>query len=464
MKKLWVLLLILAIVLQPTNAFAASHIDLSRVKYSTGSEPLVFTFGNLKMDGAVEQVYPFTEKEIDQLVKETLKSKNLTELDIKEANQKVQKANRASTFTKEDLERSRENMLTTLKAVPVAGNAATIYEAVKDYMNSSSWDDIGTASADLLERSMTDWVKDTAGGFIDKAGELGKNVNKINAVTSQLLAIEQFCEMLADEHARTKQKWKTIAEGANAKRLLNEFYYALQRKIDGYKYRSDRKGWIINFNQATVGRNLTFFGVDSNYQTWSLDMRMEQMATNEAGSAAGLYEGMFIFMATHEMSSFMSRAHEGIVNMGEVGTAIKKLMATPGYEVKLRTTSPGTANIIRTISGTCEAEIKTNGEIILNLNEQEDETRVAISGIEVEMDYSVTSSKIIKGGGKITFQISADKEEVVIGGVTADILVKSPDVNFSHKISDSGTVSVGWDNDIWKHWDGTEKTLKHAGR
>ena len=41
--------------------------------------------------------------------------------------------------------------------------------------------------------------------------------------------------MLADEHARTKQKWKDIADGANAKRMLNEFYYALQRKIDAYK-------------------------------------------------------------------------------------------------------------------------------------------------------------------------------------------------------------------------------------
>lgn len=68
MKKLWILLLFLAIVSQPLNTYAASNVDLSRVKFSSGSEPLVFTFGNLKVDGVVEQVHPFTEEEINKLV------------------------------------------------------------------------------------------------------------------------------------------------------------------------------------------------------------------------------------------------------------------------------------------------------------------------------------------------------------------------------------------------------------
>ncbi len=463
MKKLWVLLLILVIVIQPLNTFAASYIDLSRVKFSSGSEPVVFTFGDLSVDGVLEQIFPFTEEEIDKLVKETLKSKNLTQLDIKEANEKVQKAKRASEFTKEDLERVKNNMLTTLSAVP-AGQVTSALAAVTGYMGSSSWDDIGTASADLLENTTTDWVKDTAGGFVNEAGELGKNLNKINAVTSQLLAIEKFCVMMADEHARTKQKWKDIADGANAKRMLNEFYYALQRKIDSYKYKSDDAGWRINFDYASVGRNFTFFGVDSNYQTWSLDMRLEQKATNEIGNVVGIYIGSFTIAAEHEMSSFKSRAHEAIVNMGEVGAAIKKMQATPGYTVDLRTVSPGEAIIYRVISGTCQAEVKENGEIILSMKEENDHTHVYISGMEVEMDYSLAGSKLIKSGGKIKFQISADKEEIIIGGISADILVKSPDVNFSHEISGSGTVNAGWDKGIWKHWDDTKKTLKHARR
>ena len=463
MKRIWALLLILAIVLQPIDAFAVSHIDLSRVKFSSGSEPLVFTFGDLSVYGELKQIYPFTEEEIKKLVQETLKAMNLTQLDIKEANDKVAKAKRASEFTKEDLERVKQNMLTTISAVPV-GQVSTALAAAAGYMGSSSWDDIGTASVDLLEKTATDWVKDTAGGFVNKAGELGSNLNTINSVTSKLLAIEKFCEMMVDEHARTKQKWKDIADGANAKRMLNEFYYQLRNKIDSYKSQSDDVGWQIQFDFASVGTNFTFFGVDSNYQTWALDMRIDQLTKPQEGSALGIYKGSFAIASQHEMSSFKSRAHQAIENMGEVGAAIKKLKASHGYTVDLRTVSSGQVDIQRSIFGTCEAEVKENGEITLSMNEESDDIYVNISGIEVEMDYSLPSSNIIKSGGKVTFQISADKEELVIGGVSANILVNSPDVNFSHRISGQGTVNVGWDKGIWKHWDGTEKTLRHVGR
>lgn len=65
---------------------------------------------------------------------------------------------------------------------------------------------------------MTEWVKDTATGFIDEASELGENVNKLFKTAEVLKSIVTLCDMMADEHARTKQKWKDIAEGANAKR------------------------------------------------------------------------------------------------------------------------------------------------------------------------------------------------------------------------------------------------------
>lgn len=269
---------------------------------------------------------------------------------------------------------------------------------------------------------------------------------------------------MVDEHARTKQKWKDIADGANAKRLLNEFYYKLQREIESYKRESDEIGWQINFSDAAVGRNFTFYGVDSNYQTWFVDIRMGQMSTNEFGSVAGSYEGIFSMSAEHEMSNFELRAHEAILNMGEVGTAIRKMKETPGYTVNLKTVSPGSAYISRTISGTCTAVIKENGEIILSLEEEKDETSVIISEMEVEMDYSLAGSQIFKAGGKIDFQIWANKEEIEIGGVNANIFLESPDVDFSHDISGSGSVKVGWDKEIWKHWDDAEKKLEYANR
>lgn len=388
---------------------------------------------------------------------------NLSEDDIEKANREVEKAKRASEFTKEDYERVKKNMLTTLSAVP-AGKVPSVLANITRYMNSSSWDDIGTASAEVLENSMKDWVKETASGFLNEAGQLGKNVSVSHKAAERLLSIEKFCQMMVDEHARTKQKWKDIADGANAKRLLNEFYYKLQREIESYKRESDEIGWQINFSDAAVGRNFTFYGVDSNYQTWFVDIRMGQMSTNEFGSVAGSYEGIFSMSAEHEMSNFELRAHEAILNMGEVGTAIRKMKETPGYTVNLKTVSPGSAYISRTISGTCTAVIKENGEIILSLEEEKDETSVIISEMEVEMDYSLAGSQIFKAGGKIDFQIWANKEEIEIGGVNANIFLESPDVDFSHDISGSGSVKVGWDKEIWKHWDDAEKKLEYANR
>lgn len=466
MRKLCCLLLIvpLLICLYSSNALASPHIDLSRVKFSSGSEPLVFKFGDISLDGRVHQIFPFTEQEINKLVKETLKSMNTTELEIMEANKKVERAKRASEFTQEDLQRVKDNFIKSMKVVPPAGKAADILKIIDDYMDSSSWDDIGTASVDLLEGQVTDWVKNTAGGFVDKAGELAKNAKKGKEWAGKLTLITSFCEMLADEHARTKQKWKDIADGANAKRFLNEFYYALQRKIDSYKSKSDRAGWVIDFHYAMGGRNFTFFGVDSNYQTWYMDMRLEQTQKDELGSAVGHYKGYFVINAKHEMSNFLSRAHEAIRHMEGFDTAIKSIESKPGYTLTLTTSSKGQAYIGRTISGTCEATIEESGNIIFSMNEENDDTIVEISGISVNMSYSAVNSPGLKGIGDIQFNFSAQEENIIVDSATGKIGAIMPKGGFSHALSASGSHSVGWDNTIWKAWDGTEKKLEHASR
>jgi hypothetical protein len=332
-------------------------------------------------------------------------------------------------------------------------------------MDSSSWEDVGNTSVDYLENTMADWVKDTASGFVDKAGFLGKSITESKSWLGKLNTILSFCDMMANEHMRTKQKWKAIADGANAKRLLNDFYSTLQSRIDSYKSRSDRAGWIIDFKDAMDGRNFTFFGVDSNYQTWDLLMYMEKQVDesgdNDYGSVIGDYEGFYSITTEHELSNFRSRAHEAIRNMKEFGEAIQKIENTPGYSVKLSTTSKGKASIHRVIEGNCSATIEKSGEITLNLDQKSEYTRVIISGIEVLMDYSAGGG-MLKSGGKVTFQISAKEEDIVISGVSNTLSVTAPDFNFSHVISGAGSVSVGWDDRIWQPWDDTEKVLRYG--
>lgn len=469
-KKLSCFLLAVAMlsVLCPVEARASSNIDLSRVKLSSGSETMVFEFGGVKINGEVHQKYPFTEAEIDQLVKETLKDTGLTELDIKEANDKVEKARRASNFTQEDIDRIKQNLLTSMETVPAAGDAATVLRVIDRYMSSTSWDDIGTASADLLEESMIGQVKETASGFVDGVGDLGENVNLANEWLGALTSIVSFCDMLADAQAHDRQKWQDIANGAEAKRLLNSFYEALQNKIDRYKHKSDQGGWVIDFDNAMARRSFTFFSVDSNYQTWYLDMNMEQNSTNEFGSIAGDYEGTYTVRAEHEMEGFQTRTDEVLRHLdskGVLGGGVQVIisgMTAAGFPTEFKPGATGTAYISRTITGSCEATITESGEITLSLHEDKDETMVDISGVTAELTSTIKQSGV-NAKMVTTFELSASKEELLVKGKTAGSSGTAYGRAFGYSEDLSGRSKAGWDESIWKPWKDTQKTLKLAG-
>ncbi|MGE4277189.1 MAG: hypothetical protein AB7E30_08430 [Lawsonibacter sp.] len=452
----------------PVNAMAFSDVDLSRVKFSTGKETLLFEFGNISIEGELKQEYPFTREDIDKIVGDTLRATGLTESDIKSANSKVEKARRATDFTQEDIERIKENIFVSMETVPAAGNVAALLRMIDGCMKSSSWDDIGTASADLLEKAMTAKVKETASGFVDRAGELGENVNKRFEWMENLTAIVTFSDMLADAQAHDRQKWQDIAAGAEAKRLLNDFYEVLEDKIENYKNKSDKAGWSIVFDEAMDNRRFTFFGVDDNDQYWYLNMTLKQINTNEYGSIAGDYEGEYTVTAEHIMTGFTSRADEALLHMDEIGDGIKKLLNTPEVNAELKATSKGSAYISRTISGSCKATIEESGNINLTLHEDKDETQVNITGVAAELKLSFDGSGVIKNEGTMPFQISADKEEIKISGMTYKMTGKSElpsgqNFNFSQTLGGGGAFTVGWDDNIWKPWNGTQKTLKFAG-
>lgn len=462
MRKMIGRILLMTVILSvvfPTHAFAASGVDLSRIKFSSGSEPLEFSFGKISMDGEVRQEYPFTKAEINGIVKEALSSKGLTELDIIEANKKVEQARRASEFTQADVDRIKENLFTTAGVVPEAGKALTIIKVIDTYMKSNSWDDVGTASVAILEKSTTTWVKKTAGGFVDRAGELGQNVNKAAEWNKNLTAIVKFCDMMMEEQARKEKKWSDIADGANAKRLLDGFYEVLQQRIDAYRKKSEAIGWVIDFDQAMDGRSFKFFGVDSNYQNWYLDIHMVQQTTNELGSAAGEYEGNFTLTAENYLSEFASRAHEAVPQMPMLAETVNSLKAE-GFAVTLSTTSKGKAYISRTISGSCSATIDPSGDITFSHNVESDETQVDISDIAISMSLQAPVA-LISSGGKFVFKFAATDEDLRIINGQATLTAAAPGFRYSESHKGDGSISVGWDESIWEPWEKGEKALKH---
>jgi hypothetical protein len=168
------------------------------------------------------------------------------------------------------------------------------------------------------------------------------------------------------------------------------------------------------------------------------------------------------------MTGFTSRADEALLHMDEIGDGIKKIMNSPGVKSNLKATSKGSAFISRTISGTCEATIEDSGNINLSLHEDKDETQISISGVAAELTLSYDGSGVIKNEGTMPFQISADKEEIRVSGLTYKMTGKSElaegqSFNFSQTLGGGGEVTVGWDDNIWKPWNGTQQTLKLAG-
>ncbi len=131
------------------------------------------------------------------------------------------------------------------------------------------------------------------------------------------------------------------------------------------------------------------------------------------------------------------------------------------------TPTGGSAYISRTISGDCEATITESGNITMTLHQKDDKTDVSISTSAV-LTISFESSETIYNGGKIPFHIIAEEETLKVSGMTFKITGKSQlpsgqNFEFSNALGGGGTVEVVWDDNIWKPWNGTQKTLKFAG-
>lgn len=462
-KKCYLLAFTLMLFISFTDISALSGIDLSRVKFSVGERKVLFTFGDMQIEGLIHQEHPFTQEEILKIVKETLSLMKLTQSDIVELNRKVEKASHANDFTQADYDQFKDNVITTMNVVPAAGNAATVLDVINKYMSSKSWDDIGTVSVDNLANSMSDKVKSTAKGYIENEfGEMGEEFLKKVDWKEKLLNVVNLCAVMADAHDRTAKKWKTIADGANAKYTLNQFYSTLQEKIEAYKYVSDQSGWHIDFDNAMADRSFSFYGVEGNVEVWYLDMHMEQKATNEYGSIVGHYSGSYTMTAENDLGVFKSQAGQALRNMEEL--ALNTILDDPTLESYLKTTAVGSAYVSRTISGSCEAIIDEEGNIELTLNETSDNKDIDISGMEAELGYSVKTNGIIKNKLKIPIQISANSEELAISGNDVEISANAKLSNgqvfdFSQSLG-SGSAKVAWDKEIWKHWDGKDKKLE----
>lgn len=89
---------------------------------------------------------------------------------------------------------------------------------------------------------------------------------------------------------------------------------------------------------------------------------------------------------------------------------------------------------------------------------------VSISGIEVMLEYRAPTEPIASGRGKVTFQISAGEEEILLSRSMVNVFAKLPDNIISFDAGAAEFEIIKWDKESWKPWDSTEKRLKHVDR
>jgi DNA-directed RNA polymerase subunit F len=456
MKRLICFLLVFSMftVLLPATTFAVSPVDLSRVKFNTGSQPLVFSFGSVSMHGELRQYLPFTCEEIDKLVDQVLKRMAKTLWDIRLANEAVQKANKAREFTPEDAKRAREDIIKVLGATGY-GSAATVLDALNKYLSTNSWDELGRTATDQLEDSLTGWVKDTAGDMLSNTP--ADVVKKGADIAGKAIAVLDVLIAMEEAQTRTKQKYTDLSKGADARIFLQEFYFRLNDLIQDYKRRSDEEGWHIAFERATAsdGRYFTFYGVPGNLQTWALDMTLYQRSTDQYGSAVGEYSGEFYMSVDHEMSNFNRNILTALRNMPDVGKRIAQIESTKGLP-NFALTSQGSTRITRAIFGTATATIDSSGTITLNLTPETDDKIVTIRGFNAETKFSASAPGVsadISFGCNVSSKDNNLVVELSTTGATGSLGLNTG--------GGAGPVTVPLDTNLWKPWDEGEKTLRH---
>ncbi|NLE26435.1 MAG: hypothetical protein GX625_14045 [Clostridiaceae bacterium] len=466
-KRLCCMLLLTMLILTIFSLpiYAMSGVDMSRIKFSENEKELRFQSGDIIIEGGyVQQVYPFTEAEIEKLAREVLSRRKITQLDLVEANRAVEKAKRATEFTAEDYEKWKEDMITTVGVTGVVpGDVLTAVELANKYMTSKSWDDIGQVSGEFLSDQVKDEIKDTAKGYIGEALNIASDFELMDEWKDKITNIVKFAEVMADSHARTKQKWKDIADGANAKRLLNDFYTLFQQEVDNYMRKSDEAGWVIKFDYQSDYRIFSFFGVPNNTQTWYLTMDMNKIQGDEFGSVAGTYKGTYTVNVEHNMDAFKNNTANATEEMKPLTQLQKRYDANKEF-YQTEFVSPkqnGSIYIGRTICGECTAVIDKSGETTLTLNEDSDETTVEFR--DVMVNFKVTGvSKELGDLMKMTIpiEISNKEQELFVNGEGVSIVDLRPDFEIDEQRDGAGEPeSVGWDKQIWKNWDGQEKKL-----
>lgn len=436
-----VLLLLLFPLLQ---AFAApgKGVNRERIKEQNLIYPATLSIGSMSFRGRISRMDKATDSEIEEAIKKALDEMGLTELEVGEAQALVEKVAKDEELTKEDVDAVMDNLfklagvdsLAELLKVMFGDSSKSFTEAMADY------------AADEVKGKALDWI-------LEQIAEGGSEVFSVATKLLDMVVISM------DQYEKDQQKWKNRVDAANAERMLNEFYDKVNETLDNMQGMRSR-GWSLQI-EDTANRNFTFFGVEGNMETWTVNMLLKKFDTGDNVSASGTYTGIVSITVEYEMSEYDKGFKDWCINksgfydtyIAAVSAAGKlKLDASDDYEKTYIHRNLTGDNFSTSLSVPVAKGQSVRSQ--LSFSDFEDIKDIAIQ-------HKITVLAKLSGKVKMThdyeLQYSSENEEALSVNTTSNVTVTAGGKTITNTSTDKQKVK--WDSSIWEQWE-KEKWLE----
>lgn len=155
-------LLVLTVVSGSAYAASSRGLDSSRLKLQNDiGHKLLFEFDQVKLYGNLSKQTPISDKELDELVKDTMEDLDIKSID--ELNDMVDKAKRWDEVTKKDVDKFIEDLIKTINVVPPARGAGAIFETLnKMRTNNKGMEALDKSLSGYQKEAITKYLEDSS--------------------------------------------------------------------------------------------------------------------------------------------------------------------------------------------------------------------------------------------------------------------------------------------------------------
>lgn len=494
---------------------AYQYIDYTRIYGSNTSKSydVDCNFGPAAITGALSYTGSFTQQEIDEEIRDTLKWMKITEEDIGKAHAAVAKWDAQSGFTEQDAMNIINNWAKMFGIDAPVKMAESLYSFVRT--EEYGWNQLGLDMteqlSDILTEKLSGWAFQTLrtkfyyyakdGSLLNLAGKLLNAQNDLQYRTFQfgsgtitgktvLELLKNTLVVSAEQYLKDKQRWADRVDAVNATALLNTFYGTVNNYLLAKQPKNGN--WVLTAAGGGV-REFTFFGSEGNKQFYSVGLSAEKVSSsfNAYGyrgdgisTPFGVYVGSGAIRLTHDLGSFnynfwnlpigqlpcegwlddmtytLALAGGAEIDISGGATIIRKLTApeleftlSGGYSYQYNSTipaNPGNRDVTATISlNQFEDMLYTYSDHTFSMKQ----------GIQNVQDDKVTALEYVTM--KMHSEMDGNNLQVICDDVNAYINIAG--IEFADVHDGDICAANTWDYNIWADMDSGIKLTVHMG-